>query len=70
MPTPTTTCPQCRRLEGENQRLHQRIDQLEAELRRLNGRVARLKKDNRRLRSELDETRGTHIGRPPFAGGT
>src|SRR5580658_3426229 len=67
MPAPTTTCPQCRRLQRENQRLHERIDRLEAELRRLNGRVARLKKDNRRLRSELDETRRqAHRQASPF----
>jgi transposase len=67
MPAPTTTCPHCRRLKRENQRLHERIDRLEAELRRLNGRVARLKKDNRRLRSELDETRRqAHRQASPF----
>jgi len=57
MPAPTPACPRCRRLQRENQCLHQRIDQLQAEARRLHGRLARLKKDNTRLRHELDEAR-------------
>ena len=60
MPVPNATCPHCRRLERENQRLHERIDRLEAELRRLNGRVARLKKDNRACAA--NSTR--HAGKP------
>jgi transposase len=57
MLAPSSACPQCRRLQRENQRLHERIDRLEADLRRLNRRVAKLKKDNTSLRHELDEAR-------------